>query len=94
MAQYKLKALNVHIGGVLYKIEDKKVFDTKKSPIFKKEIEDAAKAGFLVELKGSAEADAKAKAKAKEEAEAEAEAEAEVKAKEEADAKAKANKGK
>jgi membrane protein involved in colicin uptake len=92
MAQYKLKALNVHIGGVLYKIEDKKVFDTKKSPIFKKEIEDAAKAGFLVELKGSAEADAKAKAKAKEEAEAEAEAE--VKAKEEADAKAKANKGK
>jgi translation initiation factor IF-2 len=90
MAQYKLKALNVHIGGVLYKIEDKKVFDTKKSPIFKKEIEDAAKAGFLVELKGSAEADAKAKAKAKEEAEAEAE----VKAKEEADAKAKANKGK
>jgi len=62
MAKYKLKALNVHIGGVLYSIEDKPVFDTSKSPMLKKEIESAAKAGFLVEVKGGSSAAEKAAA--------------------------------
>lgn len=46
MAKYTLKALNVVIGGKLFKREDKFVFDT--NTMNKKELEDAAKAGFLV----------------------------------------------
>ena len=46
MAKYKLKALNVLIGGRLFKKEEGVEFDTVRFP--KAEIEAAVKAGFLV----------------------------------------------
>ena len=48
MATYKLKALNVIIGGRLFKKEEGIEFDTVKYP--KTEVEAAVKAGFLVEV--------------------------------------------
>lgn len=46
MAKFKLKALNVLIGGRLFKKEEGIEFDTVRFP--KAEIEAAVKAGFLV----------------------------------------------
>ena len=48
MAKYKLKALNILIGGRLFKKEEGVVFDTEK--FSKVEIEAAVKAGFLVAI--------------------------------------------
>lgn len=48
MAQYQLKALNVLIGGRLFKKEEGIIFDDAKYP--KSEIEAAFKAGFLVKI--------------------------------------------
>ena len=48
MAKYKLKALNVLIGGRLFKKEEGTVFDDTTMP--KSEIEAAFKAGFLVKV--------------------------------------------
>jgi len=60
----KLKALNVFIGGKVYKIEDNPIFDTEKTPSLKNEIEAQIKSGHLVEIK---EAKAEPKVKSEEE---------------------------
>lgn len=94
--QYKLKALNVHIGNRLFKKEEGIIFDTVKFP--KDEVEAAFAGEFLEEVKGKSNTgsdEAKAKAKAKAEAEAKAQKEAEekeaaLKAEDEAKAKAEA----
>lgn len=57
----KLKALNVFIGGKVYKIEDNPVFDTEKTPSLKLEIEANIKSGHLVEI-GKVEAKSESKA--------------------------------
>lgn len=50
--KYELEALNVVIGGVLYKKEDKPVFDVGgKHQVVKEEVLAAVKAGFLKEKK-------------------------------------------
>lgn len=48
MVKYKLKALNILIGGRLFKKEEGIEFDTIKYP--KIEIEAAVRAGFLVAI--------------------------------------------
>lgn len=72
--QYKLKALSVQIGGKVFHKEDGVIFSSDKFPGQISEIESAAKAGFLFEVK-----DAKAEAAAKAEAEVEQEVETEAK---------------
>lgn len=57
----ELKALNIFIGGILYKKEDKPIFDTEKTPSLKAEIENGLKSGHLVEI-GKVEAKAEPKA--------------------------------
>lgn len=49
MAKYKLKALNIHIGGKLFFKEENKIFDSK---VFNpKDLIEAEKAGFIYEIK-------------------------------------------
>ena len=63
MAEYKLKALSLTIGGKTFRKKDNPVFDTK---IFGTErLESAAEAGFLELIESKAEAKAKAEAEAK-----------------------------
>ena len=53
MVKYKLKALNILIGGRLFKKEEGIEFDTIKYP--KIEIEAAVRAGFLVAIEKQVE---------------------------------------
>lgn len=48
MAKFRLKALNILIGGRLFKKEEGTIFDTDKFP--KVEVEAAYKAGFLEKI--------------------------------------------
>lgn len=59
MAKYKLKALNVVIGGVLYKKEQDFIFDTEKMKSLAPQIEKACEKGYLekVEEKKSTKKD-------------------------------------
>jgi hypothetical protein len=66
--KYKLIALNVNIGGILYKkdVKNPQIFDTEgKFKTKKVEVEAAAKAGFLELVEDNSEAEAKVKAEAK-----------------------------
>jgi hypothetical protein len=88
----KLKALNVLIGGKLYLIEDKYVFDTEKTPSLKAEIEAKIKSGHLVLVGNSKEevkVDAKVepKTETKEEVKVDAKVEPKTETKEEKPAK-------
>lgn len=54
MPKYKLKALSVNIGGVLFKKEDKDILDSEgKHKGLAKQLANAEKAGFLEIVKGS-----------------------------------------
>ena len=63
--KYTLKSLSVSIKGRLFRKEEAVIFDTEgKHKSMKTEVENAAKAGFLVEVEESKE-DVKPKAKKK-----------------------------
>jgi len=61
MANYKLKALSIHMNGRVYLKEEGFVFNEKNTS--KTDLENAVNAGFLEEVK---EVEAKAEAKPKE----------------------------
>lgn len=52
MGKYKFdKCTSVVIGSKLFQKHEGHVFDTAKMPAFKKELEAACKAGYIVEIK-------------------------------------------